>query len=124
VLLDFRHDLVVRHFVGNGDTIDAPAKLIPFQTLFQLAFSFAGAEYPDGLRIADAGDDLVVVDAEVPHEDRLPHVIGWRLLRPIVSPATPTAIRAELFLDVGFDPYGHFPIVRDHHDHGLPMVDP
>ena len=116
LLPDFFGNLTIGHFINGFKANDPSANFIPFQALYQFALCLARADDQDGLGVAQAGDDLVVVLVEVAGEAPVALVLRRVFLCGAREP--------HMLLHVRGDVRRGLALTCDGHDNCLPVIDP
>jgi hypothetical protein len=124
VLSDFRRNLMVRHPINGFNAHDVSVEVVFVESLLQFPLGLTGAEYQNGLCIANTRNDRIVVDIELSRKLSLAAIIGPYLLSFMGTFKRRITRAAELPFHLGYDQSYLFPFVRDSHNNGLLMINP
>ena len=109
-------NLVIGHFINGLDTDDVPSKVLVLKPLYQLTFGLTWTKDENRLRVADMSNYFIVVFAEMAGKSPVTLILSLDLLRHTGVSDMLSHIRSDL--------RNHFRLMRNTHDHGLPVVDP
>ena len=124
VLSNFRNNLTISHLIHRFYTNDASTKFVSLKTFLQVTLGLTRTKYQNSFCITNTRYDCIIIYVEMSRKLFLAAVICgnlqcfiWTLKRWITG-------TAALFFNLRYDQLGFFPLVRNHHNHSLPMVHP
>lgn len=106
----FSRNLTFGHFVHRFKPVDAQGKFVSLDALLELPFCLSGAKEKKGARRAQAGNDLIVIDRQMPCGFPFAGIISWNYFCLKRSCGRGKAAMARRLFHTGFYTLRYLPL--------------